>query len=167
MAYDTNNVFARILRGEIPAHKVFEDDRTIAFMDVMPQADGHALVIPRHPAENLFDLPAEHLEATIRTTQRVARAVKKAFEAPGIMIAQLNGPAAGQSVFHVHFHVVPRHAGIEMTCSPRVSRCPTKSVPPTSRRNAAATAEGIPHARDMADPARLSEHAERVRAALQ
>jgi histidine triad (HIT) family protein len=139
MAYDTNNVFARILRGEIPAHKVFEDDRTLAFMDVMPQADGHALVIPKHPAENLFDLPAEHLEATIRTTQRVARAVKQAFDAPGIMIAQLNGPAAGQSVFHVHFHVVPRHAGIDLRF----------------------------HARDMADPARLREHAERVRAALQ
>jgi histidine triad (HIT) family protein len=139
MAYDTNNVFARILRGEIPAHKVFEDDRTLAFMDVMPQADGHALVIPKHPAENLFDLPVEHLEATIRTTQRVARAVKKAFDAPGIMIAQLNGPAAGQSVFHVHFHIVPRHAGIDLRF----------------------------HARDMADPARLSEHAERVRAALQ
>ena len=139
MAYDTNNVFARILRGEIPAHKVFEDDRTLAFMDVMPQADGHALVIPKHPAENLFDLPVEHLEATIRTTQRVARAVKKAFDAPGIMIAQLNGPAAGQSVLHIHFHIVPRHAGIDLRF----------------------------HARDMADPARLSAHAERVRAALQ
>jgi histidine triad (HIT) family protein len=138
MAYDTNNVFARILRGEIPAHKVYEDERTVAFMDVMPQADGHTLAIPRHPAENLFDLPTEHLEATIRTTQRVARAVRKAFDAPGIMIAQLNGPAAGQSVFHIHFHVVPRHAGIDLRF----------------------------HARDMADPARLAEHAERVRAAL-
>jgi histidine triad (HIT) family protein len=138
MAYDTNNVFARILRGEIPAHKVFEDERTLAFMDVMPQADGHTLVIPRYPAENLFDLPAEYLESTIRTTQRVARAVRKAFDAPGIMIAQLNGPAAGQSVFHVHFHIVPRHAGIDLRF----------------------------HAREMADPARLAEHAERVRAAL-
>ena len=138
MAYDTNNVFARILRGEIPAHKVFEDERTLAFMDVMPQADGHTLVIPKHPAESLFELPAEHLDATVRTTQRVARAVRKAFDAPGIMIAQLNGPAAGQSVFHVHFHIVPRHAGIDLRF----------------------------HARDMADPARLAEHAERVRAAL-
>ena len=138
MAYDTNNVFARILRGEIPAHKVCEDERTLAFMDVMPQADGHTLVIPKHAAENLFDLPAEDLAATVRTTQRVARAVKKAFDAPGIMIAQLNGPAAGQSVFHVHFHIVPRYAGIDLRF----------------------------HARDMADPARLAEHAERVRAAL-
>lgn len=138
MAYDTNNVFARILRGEIPAHKVCEDERTLAFMDVMPQADGHTLVIPKHAAENLFDLPAEDLAATVRTTQRVARAVKKAFDAPGIMIAQLNGPAAGQSVFHVHFHIVPRYTGIDLRF----------------------------HARDMADPARLAEHAERVRAAL-
>lgn len=138
MAYDTKNVFARILRGEIPAHKVCEDERTLAFMDVMPQADGHTLVIPKHPAENLFDLPAEDLAATIRTTQRVARAVRKAFDAPGIMIAQLNGAAAGQSVFHIHFHIVPRHAGIDLRF----------------------------HARDMADPARLAEHAERVRAAL-
>ncbi|HXW09783.1 MAG TPA: HIT family protein [Steroidobacteraceae bacterium] len=138
MAYDRNNVFARILRGEIPAHKVCEDERTLAFMDVMPQADGHTLVIPKHAAENLFDLPADDLAATIRTTQRVARAVRKAFDAPGIMIAQLNGAAAGQSVFHIHFHVVPRHAGIDLRF----------------------------HARDMADPARLAEHAERVRAAL-
>jgi histidine triad (HIT) family protein len=138
MAYDTNNVFARILRGEIPAHKVFEDELTLAFMDVMPQADGHALVVPKHAAENLFDLPPEALAATIRTTQRVARAVKKAFDAPGILIAQLNGPAAGQSVFHIHFHVVPRHEGLELRF----------------------------HARDMADHRVLAAHAERVRAAL-
>ena len=138
MAYDTNNVFARILRGEIPAHKVHEDERTLAFMDVMPQADGHTLVIPKHPAENLFDLPPDSLSALILTTQRVARAVKKAFDAPGILIAQLNGPAAGQSVFHIHFHVVPRHAGLDLRF----------------------------HARDMADHAVLAAHAARVRAAL-
>lgn len=138
MAYDTNNVFARILRDEIPAHKVFEDAHTLAFMDVMPQADGHTLVIPRYPAETLFDLPAEQLAATILTTQRVARAVKKAFDAPGILVAQLNGPAAGQSVFHIHFHIVPRRAGIDLRF----------------------------HAREMADHAILAAHAERVRAAL-
>ena len=138
MAYDTNNIFARILRGEIPAHKVYEDEHTLAFMDVMPQADGHALVIPKHPAENLFDLPPEHLAATILTTQRVARAVRKAFDAPGIMLAQLNGPAAGQSVFHVHFHIVPRSEGIDLRL----------------------------HAREMADHKVLAAHAERVRDAL-
>ena len=138
MAYDRNNIFARILRGEIPAHKVCEDEHTLAFMDVMPQAEGHALVIPKVPAENLFDLPPEALAATILTTQRVARAVKKAFDAPGILIAQLNGAPAGQSVFHIHFHVVPRHEGFDLRL----------------------------HARDMADPAVLAQHAARVRAAL-
>jgi len=139
MAYDTRNVFARILRGEIPAHKVFEDQHTLAFMDVMPQADGHVLVIPKVAAENLFELPPDALAATILNTQRVARAVQKAFGAPGIMIAQLNGSAAGQSVFHIHFHVVPRHEGIDLRF----------------------------HARDMADPAVLAAHAERVRAAFE
>jgi len=138
MAYDTNNIFARILRGEIPAHKVFEDEHTLAFMDVMPQADGHTLVIPKVPAENLFDLPPAALSATILTTQRVARAVKKAFDVPGIMVAQLNGREAGQSVFHIHFHIVPRREGIDLRF----------------------------HARDMADPKILAAHAERVRAAL-
>jgi histidine triad (HIT) family protein len=138
MAYDRNNVFARILRGEIPAHKVCEDELTLAFMDVMPQADGHALVIPKAEAENIFELAPDALSATILTTQRVARAVKKAFDAPGVMIAQLNGPAAGQSVFHIHFHVLPRHAGLELRL----------------------------HARGMADPAVIAEHAARVRAAL-
>ena len=138
MAYDRNNVFARILRGEIPAHKVCEDELTLTFMDVMPQADGHALVIPKAEAENIFELAPDALSATILTTQRVARAVKKAFDAPGVMIAQLNGPAAGQSVFHIHFHVLPRHAGLELRL----------------------------HARGMADPAVIAEHAARVRAAL-
>lgn len=139
MAYDRNNVFARILRGEIPAHKVCEDEYTLAFMDVMPQADGHALVIPKAEAENIFELAPDVLAATILTTQRVARAVRNAFDAPGVMIAQLNGPAAGQSVFHIHFHVLPRHAGLELRL----------------------------HAREMADPAVLAEHAARVRAALE
>jgi histidine triad (HIT) family protein len=138
MAYDRNNVFARIVRGEVPAHKVFEDEHTLAFMDVMPQADGHTLVIPKAESENLFDLPGPALAATILTTQRVARAVQKAFAAPGILIAQLNGPAAGQSVFHIHFHVLPRHEGLDLRF----------------------------HARDMADPALLAAHAAKVRAAL-
>ena len=138
MAYDRDNVFARILRGEIPAHKVYEDAHTLAFMDVMPQADGHVLVIPKVAAENLFEVPPEALTATILTTQRVARAVQKAFDAPGILIAQLNGAPAGQSVFHLHFHVVPRREGFDLRL----------------------------HARDMADHAVLAAHAARVRAAL-
>jgi len=138
MAYDRNNVFAKILRGEIPSHKVYEDAQTLAFMDVMPQADGHTLVIPKVEAEGLLDVPPEALAATIVTTQRVARAVKAAFAAPGILVAQLNGSAAGQSVFHVHFHIVPRRAGLDLKL----------------------------HAREMADPAVLAAHAERIRAAM-
>ena len=138
MAYDRNNVFARILRGEIPSHRVYEDDVTLAFMDVMPQADGHTLIIPKVEAENLLDTPPEALSAVVLTTQRVARAVRKAFDAPGILIAQLNGSTAGQSVFHMHFHVVPRREGLELRF----------------------------HARDMADPKLLAEHAARIRAAL-
>src|ERR1700712_375709 len=114
MAYDSNNVFAKILRGEIPSVKVFEDTKTLAFMDVMPQAEGHVLVIPKEAAENIHDLSAGGAAALMTTTQKVANAVKKALDVPGIMLAQLNGAAAGQSVFHVHFHIIPRHADVDM-----------------------------------------------------
>jgi histidine triad (HIT) family protein len=113
MAYDSNNVFAKILRGEIPAVKVYEDAKTLAFMDVMPQADGHVLVIPKEAAENIFELSPEGAAALMATTQKVAKAVKKGLNAPGIMVAQLNGAPAGQSVFHVHFHIIPRSAGVD------------------------------------------------------
>jgi histidine triad (HIT) family protein len=114
MPYDPHNIFAKILRGEIPAVKIHEDDKTLAFMDVMPQAEGHVLVIPKEPAENILDLSPEGAAALMATTQRVARAVKKGLNAPGIMLAQLNGAPAGQSVFHVHFHIIPRSAGVDM-----------------------------------------------------
>src|SRR6185369_2397748 len=113
MAYDPNNVFAKILRGEIPAIKVYEDAKTLAFMDVMPQSDGHTLVIPKEPAENMFDLSPEGAAALMATTQKVAKAGKKGMNTSGIMVAQLNGSAAGQSVFHVHFHIIPRSAGAD------------------------------------------------------
>jgi histidine triad (HIT) family protein len=114
MAYNSNNVFAKILRGEIPCVKVFEDAKTLAFMDVMPQAEGHVLVIPKEAAENIHDLSPQGAAALMATTQKVAGAVKKALGAPGIMLAQLNGAAAGQSVFHAHFHIIPRHGGVDM-----------------------------------------------------
>jgi len=114
VAYDNSNIFAKILRGEIPHVKVFEDDRTLAFMDVMPQAEGHVLVIPKEPAENLLDLSEDGAKAVIATTQRVARAVKKALDAQGIYVMQLNGAPAGQTVFHVHFHVIPRDISIPL-----------------------------------------------------
>ena len=138
MAYDTNNVFAKILRGEIPCVKLYEDDKTLAFMDVMPQAEGHALVIPKEPAENILDLSAEGAAAMMATTQKIAKAVKKGLNAPGIMLAMLNGAPAGQSVFHIHFHVIPRAAGIDL---------------------------GL-HARAMVDPKTLEPVAAKIRAAL-
>lgn len=138
MAYDNNNIFARILRGEIPAHRIYEDAATLAFMDVMPQSDGHALVIPKAAAENLFDLPPADLALLIQTTQKVAKAVRTAFKPDGLTLMQFNGSAAGQTVFHVHFHIVPRYGGRELAS----------------------------HSRQMADNTLLAAHAERIRAAL-
>jgi histidine triad (HIT) family protein len=113
MTYDPDNPFARILRGEAPASMVYEDEHAIAFMDLMPQVEGHTLVVPRTPCRDLFDIEPEALAGTIRATQVVATGVKAALDAPGIMIAQLSGAAAGQTVFHLHFHILPRFQGIE------------------------------------------------------
>ncbi len=113
MTYDPENIFAKIIRGEAVAHKVYEDEHTLAFMDLMPQAQGHTLVIPKSPAVDLLDIEPDALSKTIQTTQHIAQAVKQAFDADGIMIAQLSGRAAGQSVFHLHFHILPRHGGID------------------------------------------------------
>src|SRR5471030_218874 len=111
MPYDPNNIFAKILRGEIPSIKIHEDAHTLAFIDIMPSVEGHTLVIPKEPAEFIFDLSPDAVSALMRTTQRVAAAVKIALASPGLMLVQLNGPAAGQSVPHVHFHILPRHEG--------------------------------------------------------
>lgn len=107
MAYDDQNIFARILRDELPAIKIYEDDQVLAFMDIMPQADGHALVIPKTPAVTLLDLPAEAAAYTIQVVQKVARAIEKALNVEGIVLMQLSGAAAGQTVPHVHFHLIP------------------------------------------------------------
>ena len=138
MPYDNNNVFAKILRGEIPCVKLYEDGKTLSFMDVMPQAEGHALVIPKEAAENIHDLSPDTAAALMQTTQKIAKAVKKGLNAPGIMLAMLNGAPAGQSVFHVHFHVIPRAHGVDL---------------------------GL-HARAMVDPKTLEPIAARIRAAL-
>ncbi len=138
MAYADDNIFAKILRDEIPSFKVYDDEHTLAFMDVMPQAPGHTLVIPKYSAENLLDVDPDFLAATIQVTQKVAGAVKRAFDAPGIMIAQLNGSAAGQTVFHLHFHIIPRHDGVDFKL----------------------------HAREMEDAGVLEDHAQRIRTAL-
>jgi histidine triad (HIT) family protein len=113
-AYDTNNVFAKILRGEFPCHKVYEDDKAIAFLDIMPRAPGHALVLPKAPARNLLDIEPADLAHVHQVAQKVAKAAMKVFSADGITIQQFNEPAGGQVVFHLHVHVVPRHEGVPM-----------------------------------------------------
>ena len=137
--YDPNNIFAKILRGEIPAARVYEDEHVLAFMDAMPQSEGHTLVIPKVQARNFFDVEPQALAELVKATQHVARAVHKAFEPDGMRIAQFNEPAAGQSVFHLHFHIIPCYEGKELRA----------------------------HSRGMADPAVLAEHAARVRKALE
>ena len=138
MAYDPDNVFAKILRAEVDAHVVLDEKHCLAFMDVMPQSPGHTLVIPREPAESLFDLSAEGLTHLAAATRRVAQGVYRAFNPGGVTVMQLNGADAGQTVFHIHFHVIPRYAG-----------------------------EGLKrHGTGMADPRQLEEQAARIRAAL-
>ncbi|HEM8405560.1 HIT family hydrolase [Acinetobacter baumannii] len=107
MAYDDQNIFAKILRGELPAIKLYEDDQVLAFMDIMPQADGHALVIPKTPAVTLLDLPPEAAAYTIQIVQKIAKAMETALNLDGIVLMQLSGAAAGQTVPHVHFHLIP------------------------------------------------------------
>ncbi|WP_322009648.1 HIT family protein [Paraburkholderia sp. J12] len=138
MAYDPNNIFARILRGELPCIKVCENETTLAIMDVMPQADGHVLVLPKAPAEEIYELPVEAGAAAIEMVQKVAVAVRTALAPEGLLIAQFNGAAAGQTVPHVHFHLIPRREGETLR----------------------------PHAREMADMAKLEAIAQRIRAAL-
>ena len=139
MPYDANNIFAKILRGEIPAFKVYETEYALAFMDVMPQSDGHTLVIPKQArAENLLDIEPADLQSLIVATQTVAKAVDKAMQPDGIRIIQFNRPPAGQTVFHIHFHIVPIYEGVEM-----------KS-----------------HSREMAPKEVLAAHAEKIKAAL-
>jgi histidine triad (HIT) family protein len=113
-AYDNDNVFAKILRGELPSHRVYEDDRTLAFMDVMPRVDGHTLVIPKKPARNLLDVEPDELAYLIGIVQKVGRAAVKAFAAEGLTVQQFNEAAGGQVVFHLHVHVLPRHAGVAL-----------------------------------------------------
>ncbi|MFP1633985.1 HIT family protein [Zhengella sp. ZM62] len=136
--YDNDNVFARILRGEIPSHKLYEDDETFAFMDIMPRGDGHCLVIPKRPARNILDVDPDSYAAVGRTVQKLARAVVKAFGADGVTIQQFNEPAGGQVVFHLHVHVIPRFDGVKLK----------------------------PHTGDMEDQGVLASNAEKIRAAL-
>lgn len=113
-AYDPNNVFAKILRGELPCHKVYEDEHTLAFLDIMPRADGHTLVIPKEPARNIFDISEAGLAATMATVRRLAPIIKGAMKADGMTIQQFNESAGGQVVFHLHVHLIPRWEGVAL-----------------------------------------------------
>lgn len=137
-AYDDDNVFAKILRNELPSHKIYEDAHTLAFMDVMPRCDGHCLVIPKRPARTLLDIDAESLAAVARTVQKVSRAAVKAFGSDGLTVQQFNEKAGGQIVFHLHVHILPRVEGVALR----------------------------PHTGEMADQAVLASQAEKIRAAL-
>jgi histidine triad (HIT) family protein len=112
--YDANNIFAKILRGELPAHKVYEDEATFAFLDIMPRAEGHTLVIPKAPARNLLDVEDSDLAKVMAVAKKIARAGLAAFDAQGVTVQQFNEPAGGQVVFHLHVHVIPRHDGVPL-----------------------------------------------------
>lgn len=120
-AYDTDNIFAKILRGELPCHKVYEDAHVFAFLDIMPRVPGHTLVIPKGPARNILDIAPDDYAHVARGAHRIATAAMKAFNADGITVQQFNEPAGGQVVFHLHMHVMPRHDGVAM-------------LPPASRK---------------------------------
>ncbi|MFY0619370.1 HIT family protein [Shimia sp.] len=113
-AYDNDNIFAKILRGEIPSEKLYEDDDTYVFMDIMPRADGHCLIIPKTPCRNMLDATPEQMAACLITVQKLGHAVMKAFGAQGVTVQQFNEDAGGQEVFHLHYHVLPRHAGVSL-----------------------------------------------------
>lgn len=136
--YDAQNIFAKILRGEIPCHRVYEDEVALAFMDIMPRCDGHVLVIPKAASRGLLDASAEALAALMPRVQKVAAATVKAFGADGLTLQQFNETAGGQVVFHLHFHLLPRKECISLR----------------------------PHTGEMARPELLAAHAERIRAAL-
>ena len=114
MTYDPDNVFAKILRGEIPSERLFEDAETLALMDIMPRADGHVLVIPKTPCRNLLDASPDQIAACMATVQRMSHALMQAFSATGVTVQQFNEAAGGQEVFHLHFHVLPRHDGVKL-----------------------------------------------------
>ena len=135
MAYDENNVFAKVLRGEIPCHQIYEDTDTLAFLDIMPRADGHALVITKEKARDLFDISPSGLAKLMTAVQKLAPKIRDAVGADGILIQQFNGAAAGQTVFHVHVHIIPRKEGEALK----------------------------PHAGKMADQGHLAAIAEKIR----
>jgi histidine triad (HIT) family protein len=124
MAYDPNNIFAKILRGEMPCHKVYEDDKALAFLDIMPRAPGHTLVLPKAPARNILDVAPDDLAHVMKLAQRIAKAGMQVFEADGVTMQQFNEPAGGQVVFHLHVHVIPRKEGVALKPPASVKEAP-------------------------------------------
>ena len=139
MAYDPSNIFAKVLKGEIPCHKIYEDDDTLVFLDIMPRSEGHALVITKRPARDLFDVSPDALAKVMGVVQKLAPLIRDAVGADGVLIQQFNGAAAGQTVFHLHVHIVPVKQGVPLK----------------------------PHAGQMADPAALAATAGKIRKRLQ
>jgi histidine triad (HIT) family protein len=137
-AYDNANIFAKILRGELPCEKVYEDEHVLAFMDIMPRADGHVLVIPKTPARNILDIDAAHLSQMMPSVQKVALGVKTGMQAEGLTLQQFTESAGGQVVFHLHFHILPRWEDVKLR----------------------------PHTGDMERPERLKDFAAKIRAAF-
>ncbi|HET7851852.1 MAG TPA: HIT family protein [Methyloceanibacter sp.] len=138
MTYDPDNVFAKVLRGELPCHKIYEDGDTLAFLDIMPRSEGHALVITKEKATDLFDVSPQALEKLMAVVQKLSPQIKEAVDADGVLIAQFNGAAAGQTVFHLHVHIIPRREGTELK----------------------------PHASIMEDQVKLAATAEKIRKKL-
>jgi histidine triad (HIT) family protein len=138
MAYDPSNIFAKVLKGEIPCHKLYEDDDTLVFLDIMPRSEGHALVITKTAARDLFDVSPEAFAKVMGVVQKLAPQIRDAVGADGVLIQQFNGAAAGQTVFHLHVHIVPVKQGVPLK----------------------------PHAGQMADPAVLAATAEKIRKRL-
>jgi histidine triad (HIT) family protein len=123
-AYDPNNIFAKIIRGELPCYKVYEDDKAIAFLDIMPRASGHTLVLPKAPARNILDASADDLAHVMKVAQKIAQVSVKAFGADGVTIQQFNESAGGQVVFHLHVHVIPRRVGVALKPPATVKEAP-------------------------------------------
>jgi histidine triad (HIT) family protein len=123
-AYDPNNIFAKILRGEMPCYRVYEDDKAFAFLDIMPRAPGHTLVLPKAPARNVLDVAPDDLAYVIKVAQRIAKAAMQVFAADGITIQQFNESAGGQVVFHLHVHVIPRQDGVALKPPASVKEAP-------------------------------------------
>jgi len=138
MTYDPNNIFAKILKGEIPSHKIYEDENTLAFLDIMPRSEGHVLVITKTKARDLFDVDPEALAKLMGVVQKLGPKIKDAVSADGVLIQQFNGAAAGQTVFHLHVHIVPVKDGVSLK----------------------------PHTGQMADQAELAATAEKIRMKL-